>query len=185
MRWYIEHQFPSVWTADSQPTLEDIDCWRLTLSHLVSELEFRFHLPFSWTDLGSLELGIPSASSPTWCLFSHRVFAAYYVAESVRQSAQGKCRSTRGTGRKFQCSLPLPGVFEEYFGKDGMAECNHTCVRVLSTDQTRVWAMFVVLYTLGVVAFVVESDLVEERVQSAVNALWPCIRDVALGNHQS
>ena len=45
--------------------------------------------------------------------------------------------------------------------------------------------MFVVLYTLGVVAFVVESDLVEERVQSAVNALSPCIRDVALGNHQS
>lgn len=66
-----------------------------------------------------------------------------------------------------------------------MAKYNPTCVRVLSTDQNRVWAMLVVLYTLGVVAFVVDSDMVAERVQSVVNMLWPCIKDVALGNTQS
>lgn len=84
VRWYVEHQFPSVWAADSQPTLVDIDCWRLTLSHLVSELELRFQLPFVWTDMGSLQPGVPSESCPTWSLFSHGVFAAYYVAESER-----------------------------------------------------------------------------------------------------
>lgn len=113
------------------------------------------------------------------------MFAAYYAAESVRQSAQGKCTSQTGTGGELLCPLVLRSVLQDYFGKDGMVEYNPMCARVLTTDQTCVWAMLVALYTLGLVAFVVDSDAVAKRVQSAVNVLWPCIKEIALGNVQS
>lgn len=182
VRWYMERQFPSVWAADSLPTLDDIDSWKVTLTHLVSELELRFGLPFSWKDLGSMQPGVPDESCPTWTLFSHGVFAAYYAAESVRQSAHGKCTGEIGTGEKLVSSVVFQSVFREYFGQDGMAEYNPTCVRVLNTNQARVWAMLVVLYTLGVVAYVVESDKVAQRVQSVVDMLWPCMKEIALAN---
>lgn len=45
IRERLEQEMPSVWAADSEPTMQDVESWRITLLFLLAGLQKQYHLP--------------------------------------------------------------------------------------------------------------------------------------------
>ena len=80
------------------------------------------------------------------------------------------------------CSPELQQLYEDYFDTNKADVSVLDGVSSLTGDQVVVWSILMALYTVGVLGFAVESTIVGQRVQKIVDALWPCVKRVALGH---
>lgn len=181
VRERLEQAVPSIWAADSEPTMRDVESWRTTLLLLLAELQKQYRLPFAWFAVRpGPKRRRGQHARPVWHVFSSKVFAAFYRTESLRQSASkdtahAQCRHAS------TCVPDLERLYEEYFGTDVAHDSALDGVASLTGDQVIVWSILMALYTIGVLGFAVNSTVVGNRVQHIVDALWPCVRSVALG----
>lgn len=184
----LEQSMPSVWPEDDDPTMRDIETWRVTLIRLLYELQVQFGLPFAWLTLQHTtpewsEIG-GRGRSPTWPVFCGRTFAAFYRRESLKQSEldDGRSRVASSPGRRC-CPFPL-ATFEElyaqYFSSAAVDESKLDRLDALSGNQVMVWSMLSALYTIDLMGEALESDVVVERVELVLRSLWPCVRHVAM-----
>lgn len=173
---------PSVWAADSEPTMQDVESWRRTLVFLLAGLQKQYHLPFAWF---LIEPGPKRRSGqrslPVWKIFNSKAFASFYRTESLRQSARKDVVYAAG-GHTLMCSPELEQLYEDYFGTNKADVSVLDGVSSLTGDQVVVWSILMALYTVGVVGFAAENTIVGQRVQKIVDALWPCVKRVALGH---
>jgi len=173
---------PSVWAADSEPTMQDVESWRITLLFLLAGLQKQYRLPFAWFLIKPGPKGhCGQRFLPVWRIFNSRAFASFYRTESLRQSA--KKDVVRADGRHtLMCSPELEQLYEDYFGTNKADVSVLDGVSSLAGDQVVVWSILMALYTVGVLGFAAESTVVGQRVQKTVDALWPCVKRVALGH---
>lgn len=184
----LEQAMPSVWPDDDNPTMQDIETWRVTLIRLLYELQVQFDLPLAWLTLQHTtpewtETG-GRCRSPTWPVFCGRTFAAFYRRESLKQSDLDDRRSRKACEPVWRASSPL-ATFEElytqYFREGAVDESNLDRVDGLSGDQVMVWSMLSALYTIDLMGEALESDVVVARVEVVLRSLWPCVRHVTMG----
>lgn len=187
----LEQSMPSVWPDDDNPTMRDIETWRVTLIRLLCELQVQFDLPFAWLTLQHNtttewveEVG-GQCPSPAWPVFCGRTFAAFYRRESLKQTGfdDGRSRVASSPGRR-RCSFPLATfeeLYEQYFCSAAVDESKLDRLDALSGNQVMVWSMLSALYTIDLMGEALESDVVAERVEQVLRMLWPCVRHVAMG----
>ncbi|KAK4071589.1 hypothetical protein Purlil1_13346 [Purpureocillium lilacinum] len=182
IRETLEQEMPSVWAADSEPTMQDVESWRITLLFLLAGLQKQYRLPFAWFLIKPGPKGhCGQRFLPVWRIFNSRAFASFYHTESLRQSA--KKDVVRADGRHtLMCSPELEQLYEDYFGTNKADVSVLDGVSSLAGDQVVVWSILMALYTVGVLGFAAESTVVGQRVQKTVDALWPCVKRVALGH---
>lgn len=180
VRWRLEQCVPSVWRADSHPTVEGIVSWSSTCALLLKGLQSQFGLPFAWLILTPLvERGQEKHRRLAWPVFGSKAFSVFYRSESMRQTAS---HSATECADPSLCVTALEKLYLDYFGEDVGDELVLQDVESLRGDQITVWSMLLALYTVGVLGFVFDSDAVALRVQAIVDVLWPCVKRVALAN---
>ncbi|KAK4074648.1 hypothetical protein Purlil1_12904 [Purpureocillium lilacinum] len=181
VRERLEQAVPSIWAADSEPTTRDVESWRTTLLDLLEELQKQYRLPFAWFVVRpGAKRRRGQDARPVWHVFSSKVFAAFYRIESLQQSASegtthAECQHAS------TCAPALERLYAAYFGADVADDSALDGVASLTGDQAIVWSILMALYTIGVLGSAVKSTVVGKRVQQIVDALWPCVRRVALG----
>ncbi|KAK4073280.1 hypothetical protein Purlil1_13119 [Purpureocillium lilacinum] len=181
VRERLEQAVPSVWAADSEPTMRDVESWRTTLLELLAELQKQHSLPFAWFAVRpGAKRRRGQDARPVWHVFSSKVFAAFYRTESLQQSAS-KGTTHAECPHASTCVPALERLYAGYFGTDAADDSALDGVASLTGDQAIVWSILMALYTIGVLGFAVNSTVVGYRVQQIVDALWPCVRSVALG----
>ena len=178
----LEQEMPSVWAADSEPTMQDAESWRRTLVFLLAGLQKQYCLPFAWFLIEpEPKRRCGQRSLPVWQIFNSRAFASFYRAESLRQSARKDVVRADG-GHTLMCSPELEQLYEDYFDTNKADVSVLDGVSSLTGDQVAVWSTLMALYTVGVLGFATKSTVVGQRVQKIVDALWPCVKRVALGH---
>ncbi|KAK4078056.1 hypothetical protein Purlil1_12077 [Purpureocillium lilacinum] len=183
----LEEAVPSVWLADENPTMEDVQTWRIVLIRLLWELQLQFGIPFSWLTLQHTTADWTGGQCrrPTWPVFCGGTFAAFYRRESLKHSKL-QDRSSRTARSPERRSSSARATFEElykrYFRAGTVDESILDRVNSLSGDQVVVWSMLCALYTVDLLAMALGSEEVLERVDEALGILWPRVKRVAMGN---
>lgn len=182
VRRRLEQSVPSVWLADSEPTMEDIVSWRSTLASLLREIQLQFELPLAWVTLGvDPEQRGGARRSPLWPVLDREVLSAFYRSESMRQSADIEYLDSAGHEPLF-CVAALEKLYLDYSEAGGgvVESLAFEGVDLIRGDGVVAWSMLLALYTVGVLGFAVDSFVVVRRVQTVVRALWPCVKRILL-----